>query len=282
MKKSIFILLTTLFLLTLSSFAFAGGDSSSHGALQGISLTPMNASVGGGLGLNLTYDAQNCTPWCTWTVPSGVTRIKVELLGGPGGGGGGRGTWNSTTLYSWYGGSGGGGAYLRNILNVLPGDVFTIIPGPGGNSGANGTAAVPATAGGNGTATTFSGTFGTLTANGGGGGQPTTSTAVGAGGTGASASPGGTPGPAGLPGNTFSQNVSCFTTSTCSFIPSRKTFTAGPYVGSDTFSAITGAGGGVVQNSTTTLSISADGGNNFTTGYPINWMSGRVKITWNE
>jgi len=65
---------------------------------------------------NLTY---------TFTVPAGITKIKIELVGGGGGGNGGAST----------GGGGGGGAYLMEVLTVAPGDVIGLIVGAGGKGG---------------------------------------------------------------------------------------------------------------------------------------------------
>lgn len=57
----------------------------------------------------------------TWTVPAGVTRIKIELWGGGGGGGG-------VT-------SGHSGAYVMALLSVTPGDVWNVLVGQGGSGG---------------------------------------------------------------------------------------------------------------------------------------------------
>ena len=98
----------------------------------------------------------------TFTVPTNVTRIKVELWGG--GGGGGKG--NSS---GWNGGGGGAGGYAFNNFNVLPGTNFPVTVGIGGTNTAAGT---------------FS-SFGTLiSATGGGAGTNATSNANGGGGVG--------------------------------------------------------------------------------------------------
>lgn len=66
----------------------------------------------------------------TFTVPAGVTKIKVRVWGGGGGGGGVNGTAQSS------GGSGGG--YSEGIFAVTPGAVLTVTIGAGG-AGGNGT-----------------------------------------------------------------------------------------------------------------------------------------------
>lgn len=66
----------------------------------------------------ISYSFGSTTPW---TVPAGVTRIKVELWGGGGGAGSS--------------GAGHSGAYLMAILNVTPGDVWSAVVGGGGAGG---------------------------------------------------------------------------------------------------------------------------------------------------
>lgn len=69
----------------------------------------------------------------TWTVPSGVSVIKVELWGGAGGGGG-------AGVYSYSlnnGGDGGSGGYSQTVLNVVPGQQYNIVIGQGGSAGSN-------------------------------------------------------------------------------------------------------------------------------------------------
>jgi hypothetical protein len=66
----------------------------------------------------------------SWTCPQGVTRVMVECWGA--GGGGGSRSSNGTA------GGGGGGAYVRSILNVIPGNSYTIVVGSGGAANSNG------------------------------------------------------------------------------------------------------------------------------------------------
>ena len=98
----------------------------------------------------------NNTTNCDWVVPSGVTRIRVLLIGGGGGGG-----------FDIGGGGGGGG--FREVSNVVttPGEVVTVTSGSGGNGDeSRGTPCV----GANGTSSSIVLSSGTLTAIGGGGG----------------------------------------------------------------------------------------------------------------
>lgn len=128
----------------------------------------------------------------TFTVPTNVTRIKVEIWGGGGGGG------NGSSSYP--GGGGGAGGYIFNVFNVTPGTSYTVTIGSGGNAGASGTSssfgALMSAAGGHagsaggsggsgagGSGGTTSGGVGPLVGSAGDGG----STFTGAGGNGASA-----------------------------------------------------------------------------------------------
>jgi hypothetical protein len=101
----------------------------------------------------------------SFTVPTGVTKIIVEVWGGGGGGAGTNGG---------YAAGGGGGAYGKQILTVTAGNAYNVVVGTGGTAGAAGVA------GGNGGVSSF-GTGPLVSANGGSGGQPTG--AGGAGGT---------------------------------------------------------------------------------------------------
>ena len=62
----------------------------------------------------------------SFTVPANVTAISVECWGG-GGAGGGVGT-----VVDDAGGGGGGGAYVKSIITVTPGMLFTLNVGAGG------------------------------------------------------------------------------------------------------------------------------------------------------
>jgi hypothetical protein len=83
----------------------------------------------------------------TFTVPSGVTRVKATLMGGGGGG-------FSVSSCPTSGGGGGSGGYCEGYVSVTPGANMSYTVGTGGTAN---------TAGG-------SSTFGSLTANGGGAG----------------------------------------------------------------------------------------------------------------
>lgn len=63
----------------------------------------------------------------SYTVPSGVTSLKIKMWGA-GGGGGGAG-------YSANGGAGGGGGYTEATISVTPGETLTTYVGGGGDGG---------------------------------------------------------------------------------------------------------------------------------------------------
>jgi len=90
----------------------------------------------------------------TWVVPLGVTSVKIEAWGGGGGGAVG-GLGNSS------GNGGGGGAYNTQTFPVSAGETYFITVGTGGSGNATDK---------DGKTSSFTGPYGTLTANGGIGG----------------------------------------------------------------------------------------------------------------
>lgn len=115
----------------------------------------------------------------SWTVPAGVTSVKVWAIGAGGGGAG------SPAVDASSGGGGGGGEVVVTTFSVTGGNSITYslgTAGTGGIGGANGQA------GGN-TSATYSAT--TITAHGGGAGQYNSNVA-GTGGTGGGGTAGGT------------------------------------------------------------------------------------------
>ncbi len=69
----------------------------------------------------------------TWTVPPGVSCVKLKVWGA-GGGGGGYDAPNCINT-NIRGGHGGGGSYVEATIAVQPGDVLTIYVGGGGGNG---------------------------------------------------------------------------------------------------------------------------------------------------
>ncbi len=104
----------------------------------------------------------------SFTVPSGVTRLEVEVRGGGGGGGGGMTPSNTKP-----GRGGCGGGYGKGVFTVSAGSSHAVTVGAGGSGGSSAPSA--GVAGG-------TSSFGTLISATGGGGGPT-GTGVCAGGT---------------------------------------------------------------------------------------------------
>ena len=115
------------------------------------------AASSGSTGNNMFSGFQVFTASGTFTIPTGVSRIMIEMWGGGGGGGASSGG-------AGYAGDGGGsGAYAKSLFNVTANVTITI-----GTGGAGGTSP-----GGNGVAGTASSASGgaVLTAGGGSGGK---------------------------------------------------------------------------------------------------------------
>ncbi len=110
----------------------------------------------------------------TWTKPTGIRRVIVEVVGGGGGGGG------KTAVANNNGGGGGGGGYAIKLLDVSAIATSTLAIGAGGTQGASGD-----NSGGTGGTTSWTDGTNTITCIGGtgGGGVPTNPNVSAAGGT---------------------------------------------------------------------------------------------------
>lgn len=80
------------------------------------------------VGTNSTIAPTGAVTTTTWTVPAGVSKVRVTCIGGGGAGG----TRYGQTYYG--GGGGGGGAFAMGEFTVVPGDVLSIAAGAGGQS----------------------------------------------------------------------------------------------------------------------------------------------------
>lgn len=128
----------------------------------------------------------------TWTRPTGVTQVDVEVVGGGGSGGG-----TGTAAGNLAGGGGGAGGYARALVTVS-GDV-TVTVGTGGAGASNGT--------NNGNNSSFAGGT-TITANGGSGGSANNSTNSEASGGGGGSTTNGTYAATGQSGESGLKNTS--------------------------------------------------------------------------
>lgn len=136
---------------------------------------------------SITGTAATGSPWTsgtpTWTVPSGVYRIMVAVVGG--GGGAGYGPSNTLATVAWVAASSGGatttswqvaggaagggnGGMALAWVDVTPGEIISMSIGTGGAGSAS---ALSGGTGGNSTTVTFPSSGGTITCTGGGGAQ---------------------------------------------------------------------------------------------------------------
>lgn len=134
-----------------------GGD----GADGRIKLTYTPPAAGGGTGGCTTSTVGSdtvvtCNSDGTFTIPSGITKLRYLVVAGGGGGGG----IQNVDAYG-SGGGGGGGVKSASALAVAAGTTYAITVGSGGAGGVGGS-----TRGGNG----GDSSFGTIAATGGGGG----------------------------------------------------------------------------------------------------------------
>ena len=107
--------------VTVANLGGVAGLGTQLSSLQSL----MSAHFAGGIGgVGATGSAGGTTS--SYTVPQNVHQVRVELWGGGGGGGGGANDAHSA------GGSGAQGDYLHAVVNVVPGDVCTVVVGNGG------------------------------------------------------------------------------------------------------------------------------------------------------
>jgi len=123
-------------------------------------------SVGSGLSSNTvsgtptaTIDTFTVEGALSWTAPTDVYNVQYLVVAGGGGGGGGYDTGG--------GGGGAGGMVLTGTLSVLPGQIYPVEVGSGGNASTNNYPTVNETPGGPGSNSMFS----SVTALGGEGGK---------------------------------------------------------------------------------------------------------------
>lgn len=120
------------------------------------------ANSGGGLnGMNLF------TTTGTWTVPAGVTKVKVTAIGAGGGGAGHTMTCGGGCWYTWYNGSAGGASSLQGCSVQGGGGGGGVYGGTATEGTATGTIAIPGSGGIPSQVTPYAGSAGY-----GGGGAP--------------------------------------------------------------------------------------------------------------
>lgn len=103
----------------------------------------------------------------TFTIPTGITAVKITVVGGGGGGGGALASLGCNIAAA--GGGGGGATAISFLTGLTPGNTLSVTIGGAGSAGSGGT---PSSGGSGGNSTVASGTqsITTITANGGSGG----------------------------------------------------------------------------------------------------------------
>lgn len=96
----------------------SGQVLTSNGASAPTWATPSGAGGGGG---------QFITSSGTFTIPTGVTKLQITVIGGGGGG--------AVPQYSYAGGAGGGGTAIKFLTGLTSGATLTITIGAGGARG---------------------------------------------------------------------------------------------------------------------------------------------------
>ena len=116
----------------MNSSSINTGDISSTGNLT-FSLADTGVHFSDGSVLSSAYlrNVYMFTSSGTWIAPTGVTWIKLRLLGGGGAGGSVTGTYQSC-------GGGGAGGYVEGYTQVVPGNSYTYAIGAGGANGNGG------------------------------------------------------------------------------------------------------------------------------------------------
>jgi hypothetical protein len=141
-----------------STSTFAGGITMTGNATSTFASTSIKVYLG----------TAGSSATSTWTVPSNLKYIIVEMVGGGGGGGGTTNTWQAS-------GGGGAGAYCRKIYSAaeIGSSSKTVVAGRGGAAGAatGGDGGVGGTSTFGGTATTTGGAGGLGATTGGNGGE---------------------------------------------------------------------------------------------------------------
>jgi hypothetical protein len=113
---------TASLVFTINNDLYSDGTSTMTISVDG--LTSINVTINDTS--NTPKNVVNYTTFTNFTVPDGIFRIGVAMVGGGGGGG------------NYAGGGGGGGQVVTTTLDVAPRQGLTFNPGQGGAAGANG------------------------------------------------------------------------------------------------------------------------------------------------
>jgi hypothetical protein len=98
-----------------------------------------------------TVDVKTTGTSATWTIPTGITKVRITVVGGGGG----------VSATNGWGGGGGGGTAIKTLTGLTPGNTLTYTVGAGGSAGVSGNGGTSQVASGTQTITTISATGGT-------------------------------------------------------------------------------------------------------------------------
>jgi hypothetical protein len=179
----------------------AGTGISISGGTGAVTVTNTASSLPGSQGQAFTSNG-------TFTIPSGITALKITVVGGGGGGNGGWGLSQDPDIGG--GGGGGGGTAISYLTGLTPGGTLAVTIGAGGAAKASYGGSGAGNAGGNSTVASGTQSITTITGGGGAGALQTSSPRPGRGGAGGSATSGtiNIPGGCGGDGSAWSNSVS--------------------------------------------------------------------------
>jgi hypothetical protein len=145
---------------TANNVLLGNGTSSFQTVAPGSSgnLLASNGTTWASTAVSLGINAQVFTGNGTFTIPAGVTKLKVTVVGGGGGGCSGGGFGQNGTR----GGGGGGGTAIKYLTGLTPGNTLAVTVGAGGTANSQ-------PGGDGGDSTVASGTQSITTITGGGG-----------------------------------------------------------------------------------------------------------------
>jgi hypothetical protein len=179
----------------------AGTGISISGGTGAVTVTNTASSLPGSQGQAFTSNG-------TFTIPSGITALKITVVGGGGGGNGGWGLSQDPDIGG--GGGGGGGTAISYLTGLTPGGTLAVTIGAGGAAKGSYGGSGAGNAGGNSTVASGTQSITTITGGGGAGALQTSSPRPGRGGAGGTATSGtiNIPGGCGGDGSAWSNSVS--------------------------------------------------------------------------
>jgi hypothetical protein len=179
----------------------AGTGISISGGTGAVTVTNTASSLPGSQGQAFTSSG-------TFTIPAGITALKITVVGGGGGGNGGWGLFQDPDIGG--GGGGGGGTAISYLTGLTPGNTLAVTIGAGATAKGTYGGSGAANAGGSSTVASGTQSITTITGGGGAGSLITVSARPGRGGAGGTATNGtiNIPGGCGGDGSAWSNSLS--------------------------------------------------------------------------